>query len=53
MRSRTLTRLRPGSHGWARVGDRARDSGDTEGRSAYYHFMYGFPERDLNEEGDQ
>jgi hypothetical protein len=38
---------------WARVGDRADDSGDTEGRSAYYHFMYGFPERDLNEEGDQ
>jgi predicted ArsR family transcriptional regulator len=38
---------------WAQAGDRARADGDTAGRSPYYNFMYGFPERDLNQEADQ
>jgi predicted ArsR family transcriptional regulator len=38
---------------WAQVGDRSRASDDGEERAAYYHFMYGFPERDLTQEGDQ
>jgi DNA-binding transcriptional ArsR family regulator len=30
---------------WAAIGDRARETGDTEGRTSVFHFMHGFPDR--------